>query len=245
MHVDTEWKLDQALLRDALTNLDAQPTIDLFASRINTQFALYASYRADPQAHVIDCFSVHWGDFSVYCFPPFRVLPRVLQKIKRDKESVVVVAPTWKKQPFWPVLMTMLTERPVYSRPEKHSLHNRATWHWDTRWEKMTPVEGKKLALLVCKVSGRDIDNNVFFLKTQPNSSCRHGDTLQNTCTTCTSENGNDMLVKGKWTKFHRLWAQPSISSPRWPRVSCVVHAQRWAATYVHMMGRRLEKMNW
>ena len=48
MHVDTEWKLDQALLYDALTILDVQPTIDLFASRINTQFALYASYRADP-----------------------------------------------------------------------------------------------------------------------------------------------------------------------------------------------------
>ena len=97
MHVDTEWKLDQALLYHALTILDVQPTIDLFASRINTQFALFASYRADPQAHVIDCFSVHWGDFSVYCFSPFSVLPRVLQKIKRDKASGVVVAPIWKK----------------------------------------------------------------------------------------------------------------------------------------------------
>uniref|UniRef100_UPI003AF4B147 reverse transcriptase-like protein n=1 Tax=Thiolapillus sp. TaxID=2017437 RepID=UPI003AF4B147 len=197
MHVDTEWKLDQALLYDALTILDVQPTIDLFASRINTQFALYASYRADPQAHVIDCFSVHWGDFSVYCFPPFSVLPRVLQKIKRDKASGVVVAPKWKNQPFWPVLMTMLTERPVLLSARETLL---------TQPSDMTlrhPLR-KKLALLVCKVSGRDIDNKDF-LKTQPNSSCRHGDTLQNTCTTCTSENGNGMLVKGKWIKFHRL----------------------------------------
>ena len=33
----------------------------------------------------------------MYCFPPFSVLPRVLQKIKRDKASGVVVAPIWKK----------------------------------------------------------------------------------------------------------------------------------------------------
>ena len=138
MHADTEWKLDQALLRDTLTILDAQPTTDLFASRINTQFALYASYTADPQAHIIDCFSVHWGDFSVYCFPPFRVLPRVLQKIKRDKASGVVVASTWKNQPFWPVLMTMLTERPILL-----SARETNTPHTTERHDTETPVEEK------------------------------------------------------------------------------------------------------
>ena len=112
MHVDTEWKLDQALLYDALTILDVQPTIDLFASRINTQFALYASYRADPQTHVTDCFSVHWGDFSVYCFP-LSVSYGECYRRQSGRKPGAVVAPTWKKQPFWPVLMTMLTERPA------------------------------------------------------------------------------------------------------------------------------------
>ena len=32
---DTEWKLDSMLLKEALTVLDFQPCIDLFASRLN------------------------------------------------------------------------------------------------------------------------------------------------------------------------------------------------------------------
>ena len=54
----------------------------------------------------------------------------------------------------------------------------RNTPYTTERHDTETPAEEKKLALLVCKVSGRDIDNKDF-LKTQPNSSCRHGDTLQ------------------------------------------------------------------
>ena len=69
----------------------------------------------------------------------------MLQKIKRDKVSGVVVAPKWKNQPFWPVLMTMLTERLVLLSARETLL---------TQPSDMTlrhPLR-KKLALLVCKV---------------------------------------------------------------------------------------------
>ena len=78
------------------------------------------------------------------------------------------------------------------------------TPHTTERHDTETPVQEKNGPAGMQSVRERSIDNRDF-LKTQPNSSCRHGDTLQNTCTTCTSENGNGMLVKGKWIKFHRL----------------------------------------
>ena len=48
MQVDTKWKLDQAQLHDVLDILDTQPTMDLFASRINTQFTTYVFHGPDP-----------------------------------------------------------------------------------------------------------------------------------------------------------------------------------------------------
>ena len=35
LHLDTEWKLNSQLLKEALTVLVTQPTVDLFASRTN------------------------------------------------------------------------------------------------------------------------------------------------------------------------------------------------------------------
>ena len=40
LHLDTEWKLNSQLLKEGLTVLETQPTVDLFASRTNAQFPL-------------------------------------------------------------------------------------------------------------------------------------------------------------------------------------------------------------
>ena len=62
------------------------------------------------------------------------------------------------------------------------------------------------MALLVCKVSGRDIDNKVF-LKTQPNSSCRHGDTLQK------KKNMYDVYIR-KWERYASERKVDKVSPP-------------------------------
>ena len=45
-----EWMLNRDTLAQALTTLTFMPEIDLFALRLNKQFAVYASYKPDPQA---------------------------------------------------------------------------------------------------------------------------------------------------------------------------------------------------
>ena len=150
LHRDTEWKLNSQLLKEALTVLETQPKFDLFASRTNAQFPLYVSYLPDPGAYAVDAFSLHWGDLMFYCFPPFSILPRVLRKIREERVTGTVVAPLWKKtQAFWPMLMNMLTARPVPLPAREELLSqpcNKNPKH---------PLR-KKLALLVCKVSGTD-----------------------------------------------------------------------------------------
>jgi len=47
------------------------PDIDMFASNRNAVLPRYASWAPDPEAEVIDCFSVNWSKVgAVYCFPP-------------------------------------------------------------------------------------------------------------------------------------------------------------------------------
>ena len=58
INVDAEWKLDKAVLEQALAQLQASPSVDLFASRLNNQRSCYVSYRADPEAQAVDAFSV-------------------------------------------------------------------------------------------------------------------------------------------------------------------------------------------
>ena len=46
-------------------------TIDLFATRVNTQLRKFVSWIPDPQSAAIDAFSVQWSDPLSYAFPPF------------------------------------------------------------------------------------------------------------------------------------------------------------------------------
>ena len=87
--------------------------MDLFASRVNAQRSCYISFRADPESQVVDAFSLSWKALDFYAFPPFSVILRVLQKVMRDRESGVIIVPTWPTQVWWPLLKTLLTREPV------------------------------------------------------------------------------------------------------------------------------------
>ena len=62
---ETEWMLDKELLSKSLKILNFTPEIDMFASRINAQFARYVAYRPDPAAVAVDAFSINWTQQNV------------------------------------------------------------------------------------------------------------------------------------------------------------------------------------
>ncbi|CAB4017117.1 Transposon Tf2-6 poly [Paramuricea clavata] len=90
-----EWMLNPTDLQKSLTQLQFTPVIDLFASRINKQFVRYASFRPDPEAEIIDAFTIQWGNLKFYMFSPFSVVPAVLRKIVEDQAMGVCVLPDW------------------------------------------------------------------------------------------------------------------------------------------------------
>ena len=75
-----EWKLDPQELTDIFT-LFGRPVLDFFAYRVNYQLPRYVSWISGPNAVGVDAFTLDWGAQYNYAFPPFSLIPQVLQKI--------------------------------------------------------------------------------------------------------------------------------------------------------------------
>ena len=58
--------LGTSSLQDAPNELDFTSEIDLFASRINTQFPKCVSFKPDPTAFAIDAFTLDWSRLMFY-----------------------------------------------------------------------------------------------------------------------------------------------------------------------------------
>ena len=97
----TEWMLNKLDFRRIVQELKFNPKIDLFASRLNNQLLVFVSYRPDPLAMAINAFTLDWGKFPFYAFPPFSIIPRVLQKIFHDKATGILVVLDWPNQPWF------------------------------------------------------------------------------------------------------------------------------------------------
>ena len=91
LNIDMEWKLNDDIFQ-LIDTLYEPNEVDLFASSCNYQIPRYFSYLPDARAEVIDAFTASWKNLNVYCFPPFSLLGRVMQKVKLD---MTLIAPVW------------------------------------------------------------------------------------------------------------------------------------------------------
>ena len=96
---DVEWMLNPEIFQKAIKHLKFKPDLDCFASRLNTQLPKYISYKTDPYAYLINAFSVNWGFFKCYLFPPFSLIGRAPQKIRMHQTEIILVVPKWQTQP--------------------------------------------------------------------------------------------------------------------------------------------------
>lgn len=116
----TEWMLRKDVFRDIARRFYV-PEIDLFASRLNHQVPLYVSRLPDPGASAVDAFQQDWSQWKCFIHPPVVLLPRILQKVRNDKATALLVAPNWPGQPWYAQIQLMLTDVP-YPLPKEKSL---------------------------------------------------------------------------------------------------------------------------
>ena len=88
--------------------------LDLFATSLNKKTPHFVSLRPEPGALYVDAFSQcipH--NMQVFANPPFILLARLLAKIHREEAELVVLAPVWTSQPWWPLLLELMVEAPL------------------------------------------------------------------------------------------------------------------------------------
>ena len=115
----TDWQLDPTVISAFLTNCNT----DLFASRLTAQLPQYVSWRPDPGAFHIDALTLHWKSLMGYASPPpppFNLIPVVLNKVIQDIADLLLVAPIWQAQPWWPILLSPLVSNPVLLPRSQH-----------------------------------------------------------------------------------------------------------------------------
>ena len=77
------WKIDPQMISPFLKWCE----IDLFGSRLSAQLPQYVSCRPDPEAVHADALTMDWAPFKGYAFPPFNLIPAVLNKVSQDKRT--------------------------------------------------------------------------------------------------------------------------------------------------------------
>ena len=98
------------------------PGIDLFATRIDKELDRYVSWHAEPEAMVINAFSLTCNNNYFYMFPPFCLVGRVLAKIHRDKTNAVIVVPDWSTQYCYLQLLQMTNQDSLFFQPSPRNL---------------------------------------------------------------------------------------------------------------------------
>ena len=119
---ELEWQLNHIIFQSLQDISPLTCTLDLFASRLNTQLDSYVSYRPDPGAFAVDSFTLNWQKLNFYAFPPFALLPEVLQKINLDKATGLLLIPFWSSQVFFSSVLHMLIAHPIFIHRNAHLL---------------------------------------------------------------------------------------------------------------------------
>ena len=106
-----DWKLNPNLYR-RIDHLFGPIEVDLFASRLKAQCPVYFSWRPDPYATATDAFLQDWSQGISFANPSWGLIGRLLSQAQAQNARLVLLAPVWKSQPWYPVLLGMLVDYP-------------------------------------------------------------------------------------------------------------------------------------
>ena len=128
----TEWLIDdQTFAR--IKSLAPEIEFDLFASHLNNKLPQFCSWQPAPGSSHIDAFTFDWNSKICYCFPPFSLLGRCLEEIKKQQvHSIYLLVPWWKTAIWFPSMLEMLVKPPIIF-PRKSSRNLRLPWDKNAR----------------------------------------------------------------------------------------------------------------
>ena len=151
-----EWGLDEGKFHAIIDHFQMRPSIDLFASRLNHKCPRYISWLPDPGSLCTDALAQFIEDEFFWAFPPFNLLSKFIQKVHLEELEGIIIAPCWTAQSFYPQLIKLICDVPVFLRWTPTLLSH------PTR---MTHPLGKQLKLMACVISGKPYKREGFLNK--------------------------------------------------------------------------------
>lgn len=165
---DMEWALEQEIYEKISCKMGAS-CIDLFASTKNHKHRIYVSYMPEKEAYAINAFSIPWKYKLHYVFPPFSVIGRIIQKMCEDQAELILVAPLFPSQPWFPQVLKRVSG-PSYVLPKTDQIL-------------YLPGKNKKHRLTSMRMGAFRLSGNASLVqdyqRTLQTSSCSHGDLQQ------------------------------------------------------------------
>ena len=113
--LNTEWTMTMERLRPVFAEW-GEPQVDLFATFGNRRLIKFSSPYPDLRAEFTDAMSVPWdhGKGLLYAFPPFKMVPQVLQKIAQSPGvRLILIAPLQETASRFPELLGLSQEDPI------------------------------------------------------------------------------------------------------------------------------------
>ena len=147
----TDWKLSPQLFHK-IQQTFGPLEVDLFATRLSAQCRRYFSWRPDPSAEATDAFLQVWTHIKGYANPPWNLVGRTLAQVQSQQANLVLVAPVWRSQPWYPTLLHMLVDYPrliisgteiMVNRDSSLMLPQLAIWHISGRDTEVSSFQRK------------------------------------------------------------------------------------------------------
>ena len=88
--------------------------INLLVTPLNLQLPVLFSSFPNPAAFGVDALSVPWDSFrAAYVFPPKMLVRNVLENLRGLDLTLIVIAPWWPNQSWFPDLLEFSIDHPV------------------------------------------------------------------------------------------------------------------------------------
>ncbi|KAG1934506.1 hypothetical protein F2P79_019752, partial [Pimephales promelas] len=118
-----EWTLHVQTVQK-LWRIFGRAVVDFFASEENANCPIFFSKSEDALAQ-------EWPSRPLYAFPPVSLLPQVLQRIRETRHSVLLIAPCWESQTWFPELaqLSQTAPWPIPVRADLFSQARGTIWH--------------------------------------------------------------------------------------------------------------------
>ncbi len=142
-----EWMLNRQTVSQ-IWDLFGKAEVDLFASQESTQCPLWFSLSFSTTLG-IDAFAHPWPNVSLYAFPPIKLIPAVLCRVKVSSAHLLLIGPFWPSQ-TWFSELTPLLYQPTWEIPIRRDLLSQLQgkiWHPQPELWKLWvwPIQGQGL----------------------------------------------------------------------------------------------------